>query len=283
MTSARLLTSAVFAAVLAACVPVDEDPATAALETLARGSTFQPGCTAQHDDRVIRNQQDWAAFWSQVHAAPAPPLPDVDFSRDTVLANCGSRGSPGQFSTIDAVRFREGASGSVLVSVTDTSLSGVFPAVIVYGFHAVRVGGVVDNAQFVHVTAGGQQMRLETLAVGDYSGCDAAADQLISTPAQWATFWSGLHAGQGSEPARPVVDFSTHSVLASCLGERPTGGYRAHITEVRATGEVRVRETQPGANCAVTEALTQPYHVISVDRRLASAGFTRSVTVQECP
>jgi hypothetical protein len=283
MKRSKLLAGAAITAALSACVPVGEDPSAVAFETLARGGTYQPGCTAQHDDRLIRNQADWAAFWDQVHVDPAPPLPAVDFSRDTVLANCGQRSDPGEYSTIDAVRLGEGAPASALVSVTDTSLPGIFPMVIVYGYHAVRVSGVIDAAQFVHVRARGPQMRVETLAVGESSGCDASSDQLISTPGEWAAFWSALHAGREPEPLRPSVDFSTQSVLASCLGARPSGGYQVRITEVRTTGEVAVRETQPGPNCAVTLAQTQPYHLISVDRRLDSATFTRSTTVQDCP
>jgi hypothetical protein len=271
---------------LAACVPAGEDASAVAIETLARGTTHQPGCTARHDDRLIRNPADWAAFWGQAHAGSSPPLPAVDFSRDTVLATCGYRPSPGESSAIDAVRLADGAPARALVSVTDTELDGVFPAVITHGFHAVRVAGVLDAAEFVHVTAQGQSLRLETLAAGAYSGCEASADRLISTTAQWAAFWTELHAGQGPEPARPAVDFSAQSVLASCLGTRPSGGHAIRITGVHHAGgqlQVTARETAPGPGCAVTQALTQPYHVISVDRVAGGATFTRDTTVQGCP
>jgi hypothetical protein len=92
---------------LAACAPPEEvggDPANpgaldeAGFETLAQGASFEPGCLASRDDRLIRTPSDWQAYWGQVHRNPVPPPPAVDFSRQSVLATCGYRPDPGHSS-----------------------------------------------------------------------------------------------------------------------------------------------------------------------------------------
>ena len=54
---------------------------------------------------VIGDGASWRAYWQRVHArvAPAPPVPEVDFTRDVViLAALGTRGSGGYGIRIDS-------------------------------------------------------------------------------------------------------------------------------------------------------------------------------------
>lgn len=154
-------------ALLAACEPPTEgdstqvtgrDLAEEGYETLAEGTTYEPGCLPRHDDRLIRTTAAWEAYWGQVHANPVPPLPSVDFAQQSVLATCGYRPDPGHSSTIEGVQPVEGQPGAVTVSVTDTEPGeGCFyPTVITYGHHAVRVEAVIGSAEFVHTAMQGQ-------------------------------------------------------------------------------------------------------------------------------
>lgn len=110
---------------------------------------------------------------------------------------------------------------------------------------------------------------IETIDQGAYGGdLVKGVRRVIRDDETFAMFWASLHGERG--PTRPDVDFSEHMVLAVVLGERPTGGYQAEIASItRNTNPTLVRafvtEIVPGADCAVTQATTVPYHIVRVD------------------
>jgi hypothetical protein len=58
------------------------------------------GCT-EAADRLIRNDEDWAAFWTLVHADldEEPVRPDIDFANESVIATCLGNRQDGGFAT----------------------------------------------------------------------------------------------------------------------------------------------------------------------------------------
>lgn len=77
--------------------------------------------------------------------------------------------------------------------------------------------------------------------------------------------WSRLVQPQ----ERPAVDFTREWVLGAFMGERPTGGYRIDIQEVRLKGReitAVVTQKQPGPDDFVTMVFTYPGHVVAVER-----------------
>ena len=134
--------------------PLPGDPV--AFETLAQGSTFEPGCVEGPDDRLIRSEAAWASYWTQVHPGTAPERPAVDFASESVLATCGPRPSPGYAYEITDVQVAVDAPVAT-VAVTDRQPGPncVHPAVVVYSHHAVRIDTVVDAADFAHETLAG--------------------------------------------------------------------------------------------------------------------------------
>lgn len=67
----------------------------------------------------------------------------------------------------------------------------------------------------------------------------------------------------------PPVDFSRSTVLGAALGERPTGGHDirfASVETIAGTMWVRLESVRPTDGCAVTQALTQPYEFVEVER-----------------
>ncbi len=124
---------------------------TVAFETLAQGSSYEPGCVEGPDDRLIRSEAAWASYWTQVHPGTVPERPAVDFENASVLASCGLRPSPGYAYEITDVRVAVDAPVAV-VTVTDRQPGPncAHPAVVVYSHHAVRINAVVDAADFAH-------------------------------------------------------------------------------------------------------------------------------------
>ena len=104
---------------------------------------------------------------------------------------------------------------------------------------------------------------------GQYGNIVDGTQTVLRDEGEFSSFWSDLHADQSTTPDLPAVDFESQVVVAVVLGERPTGGYEVGIDEVMANedGAMRVEytETVPGEACAVTQALTSPYVLVTVD------------------
>lgn len=109
---------------------------------------------------------------------------------------------------------------------------------------------------------------------------------VIDSDAGWAAYWSALTARHGaSAPARPVVDFTTHQVVAVAMGARGTGGYVIEVARVADAPDARyvlVRETSPGDGCMVTMAETAPLHIVRVPRRTATVVFVEQAVTSHC-
>ena len=110
---------------------------------------------------------------------------------------------------------------------------------------------------------------ITTLARGSHSGITAQEAALITSLSEWEALWRRHASRFEPPPAMPPVDFSRNSVVALFAGERPTGGYSLQIVEAELQGEVlRVSalEVRPAPGQTVTQAFTQPYHIIAVPR-----------------
>ena len=109
----------------------------------------------------------------------------------------------------------------------------------------------------------------ETIDIGDQSGVAGGELQIfkIETQAEWDDFWSNHQGNVIPPPPAPSVDFSQEMVIAVVDQQRPSGGFQLEITEIEEVEGglvVRVNKQSPGADCIVTLALTQPFHVVRV-------------------
>ncbi|MCS4156756.1 protease complex subunit PrcB family protein [Salinibacter ruber] len=115
----------------------------------------------------------------------------------------------------------------------------------------------------------------EELDKGTYGKIVEGTQVVLRSEDELAAFWAELHGGSTSAggdalPDPPQVDFETQIVVGVVLGERSTGGYSVDIDRVMANedqGTMRVEYTriEPGDACVVTQALTSPYVLATVD------------------
>jgi hypothetical protein len=107
-------------------------------ETISR---VAPGVgQSERKNYVIRSEVDWKELWGMVHPGEsAPPLPYVDFSRETVVAVFSGVKPTGGFS-IEITRVVD-AGGRVLVYVSEVSPGdGCFVTeALTYPHHIVKV------------------------------------------------------------------------------------------------------------------------------------------------
>ncbi|MDF2626653.1 MAG: hypothetical protein K0R39_484 [Symbiobacteriaceae bacterium] len=125
------------------------------------------------------------------------------------------------------------------------------------------------TAPVVAAPTQGQALAFTSLQRGAYSGIRERKAVLISDEAAWRSNWQQLSAHQVPAPAAPAMDFTQHSVLAVYMGEKNTGGHSIEITGVEVSGgklKVTVQQTTPGPGAMVTQALTQPYHMVQIPK-----------------
>lgn len=100
---------------------------------------------------------------------------------------------------------------------------------------------------------------------GSASGVDRHLLTVVRDVNAFGELWAEHSLGFAPQPAQPDVAFGTDMVIGAFMGERPTGGYSIEIEDVRENDEFIVVEVEmetPGDNCDVTQAVTQPHHMI---------------------
>ncbi len=118
--------------------PIAGDGHPLPVETLSKG--LHSGIDAPRLS-VVRDGEAWQALWQAHHAMrqPAPPLPEIDFTRDMVIvAFMGQRPSGGYHITVSEVMEHRGAVLVRMVSRTPPS-DGIATQALTQPFHLVRV------------------------------------------------------------------------------------------------------------------------------------------------
>ncbi|MDX1906832.1 MAG: protease complex subunit PrcB family protein [Bacteroidia bacterium] len=133
--------------------------------------------------------------------------------------------------------------------------------------------------------AAGSPIPHEVISTGSYSGISAAYDTVITDDRTWATFWQELGSNRFPAPEQPAVNFETHIVLVALMGTQSGGGYTISIAGVSSGSQgvvVEVVKTTPGPDCMTTDALTQPYCIVSIPRQDTQVSFVSRTTVTNC-
>ena len=114
-----------------------------------------------------------------------------------------------------------------------------------------------------------QSLLLQNRFDGVYSGVRRYSTAKITDAGRWAALWKDLNSIL--VPARPIpnVDFNRSFVVGLFLGTKSTGGYQVKIMRVEVRDEkiiVVARLTTPRPGMIITQALTQPYSLVIVDK-----------------
>jgi len=115
----------------------------------------------------------------------------------------------------------------------------------------------------------------KTLDRGDLAGIERPRTVVIRT----ANDWKMLNNQRAQGAPQAPVDFTKSTVIGVFLGTRPTGGFSVEITGIEKQGNeltVTWRERKPGRDDMVTQVLTAPYHLVTIDRFDGPVKFTRA-------
>jgi len=108
-----------------------------------------------------------------------------------------------------------------------------------------------------------------TIQKGQYSGVLEPSQIVIRTQNQWDNLWKRHSSRKVNPPPPPFVDFENDMVVGVFLGEKRTGGYEVKITSAKRSNSnlyLYYREKSPPRDVMVTQALTQPYHLVKVSK-----------------
>ena len=111
------------------------------------------------------------------------------------------------------------------------------------------------------------QVSFHTIAKGYRSGIVEPAQVTARTQAEWIALWQKHSAAETTPSLPPTIDFSKNIVVGVFLGQKPTGGYDIEITGVERSDSaltISFREQSPRPGAILTQAFTQPFHIVSI-------------------
>lgn len=121
-----------------------------------------------------------------------------------------------------------------------------------------------------------------TLKEGYQNEIKTKQERVITTSEEWADLWTEMFP---TEMIASAIDFEEKMIIAVFQGEKNTGGYSIEITEIIEKDnslKVYIKETVPGENCILTQALTSPYHIVELDKTDKEIKFMRTQSTTEC-
>jgi hypothetical protein len=123
---------------------------------------------------------------------------------------------------------------------------------------------------------------VEQLSPSETGSYDFTERSLViaTDEASFSELWEKLHSSQIPTPDRPHVNFEESIVAGAMMGVQPSGGYSIEVMEAAVDPDylwIRTDEKEPGQDCAVTDVITSPYHLVKIPRAPAENKVPRLV------
>lgn len=124
------------------------------------------------------------------------------------------------------------------------------------------------------------QVSFHTVLKGYRSGVRDSIEAVARNQTEWSALWKRHASIEPNLAPPPAIDFSKEIVVAVFLGEKPTGGYDiAIVSAERSDGTLLISfvEKNPRPGAMVTQAFTQPFHIVRVAiNGTGAVGFRRA-------
>ena len=111
-------------------------------------------------------------------------------------------------------------------------------------------------------------VNFEVIEKGFNSGHSEKKNYVVDNEDEWGDLWNKVNSIVIPQPELPDVDFNNEIVIAVFQGEKPTGGYSIEIIKIVEDNKIIVfyKEFSPEPGDFVTQALTQPYHIVKIKK-----------------
>jgi protease stability complex PrcB-like protein len=113
----------------------------------------------------------------------------------------------------------------------------------------------------------GTRLPMGTIEKGYRSGVRESLQLVIRNQDEWKAFWKRHSSIDTNPPPAPIINFNREMVVGIFLGEKSTGGYQAEFVQAERRDSslyFYYREKAPPPGAMVTQALTQPFHLVRV-------------------
>lgn len=110
---------------------------------------------------------------------------------------------------------------------------------------------------------------IRSLAKGAFSGIREAKQAVIKDTEAWKKFWEQHTKTTRPPGALPEVNFQKEMAVVATMGTQRTGGFAIEIVGAETSGDklrISIRRTTPPAGAMTIQALTAPFHFVSVPR-----------------
>ena len=110
-----------------------------------------------------------------------------------------------------------------------------------------------------------KSIEFQTIEKNFYSGIKDPQNILIDNANAWQELWDKTTVWTPDE--LPHVDFTKSMVIAVYMGEKPSGGFDIEISALKESDdavEVVTKLSIPESGQGVTQALSQPFHIIKI-------------------
>jgi hypothetical protein len=113
----------------------------------------------------------------------------------------------------------------------------------------------------------GTRLSIDPIEKGYRSGVRDPLQVVIRNQDEWNTFWKRHSSIDTNPPPAPIIDFNREMVVGIFPGEKRTGGYEVEIGRAERRDSslyFYYREESPPPGAMVTQALTQPFHLVKI-------------------
>ena len=121
----------------------------------------------------------------------------------------------------------------------------------------------------------------QTVGKGFRSGIQAPLQIAARSQSEWTALWRQHASLDSSSQQPPAIDFEKEIVIGLFLGDKPTGGYDVQISRVERNNDaltIYYQEKSPLPGAMVTQALTQPFHIVRIIGEVNSDVIFRRVS-----
>ena len=112
-------------------------------------------------------------------------------------------------------------------------------------------------------------LSMATVVRGHRSGIRESLQTVIRNQDEWKALWK-RHSSTDTNPSpAPIIDFNREMIVGIFLGEKSTTGYEVKIVRAEQRDSrlyFYYREESPTPGAMVTQALTQPFHLVKVPK-----------------
>ena len=112
-----------------------------------------------------------------------------------------------------------------------------------------------------------KSVTFETIEKNYYSGVTSFRNVIVNNVNDWEDLWQETVTWTPDD--LPSVNFNESMIIAVYMGEQLSGGFNVEILEIKETEDLIVvvtKFTNPDSEQGVILALTQPFHMIKINK-----------------